>query len=1062
MRTASAGARAAFGAAFPAVKQRHFWGTEMFTGLKTKASLRGALLMGASALIGAQVLGVSAAAQDATPPADPAVSEKVIVTGSRIPRTGFNTSTPLSIVTGNDVRKSGFSLVADAIQAVPSIGLNQTLQSSPPSIIAIGATADIRGLGGNRTLILVNGRRHVPGSTTGSSTVDLNMISPSMVKRVEVITGGTSAIYGSDAVAGVVNIILRDDLEGAEFDVQSGISEYGDANEVTASMVLGGKFADGKGYMIGGIEYGHVDGLIQKDREELYPGISRYPATVPQQIITRQKSQLNGQGVFRFSGAPLGGALSSTSGNVNSFLLTANHAFSAITDPNCRSTAQQAPPGTNGVLCQNPHMVNTNDYVNLQGEVEYWNARAYGTYDLDSNIQAFAEFSFNHQYTTSLAAQPGFSQDGGGQYFTRIRFDNFYLNDPLNATALAAKAAFTAAGVTGLGVGGGGCQNNLTTPDATNANNTCSSPMNWFSDVLGQRNNEQYRDTMRTVIGLKGDFNAFGADVAWDTYYQYGRLAGQTRSNGLANLGRIKAAFDVIDGPAPGRDPVCRDNPNFDEFGTNPACVPWDFINGPSQAAINYVKATGSFISNIEQHVAGLNFQTDLFETWAGPVAVAFGGEYRRDEANFDPDDLVSAGLISINQIPQTKGTTSVIEAYVEAVVPILSDVLFFKQLNLEGAARTADYNTAGVVNSYRYGFDWVVLDDLRFRGSQATSTRAPNVGELYGPQSENFTNAVTDPCSAANYAAASPSQQAARSVTCAFFIPGWTPAFVPSSSSLRLRQGGNPNLNAETAESKQIGMVIKPSFIDGFQFSVDYWEVELTGAVASVSAADTLRLCYDTVPPAPGANPICNSTVRDLTGVITGTPGSIHFILQSLQNISTFFTKGIDLAMVHNFDLANYVGGEEGSLGQVSLRAAATYVDKFTIDALPGAVPSEFAGWNPGSPQWQGTSSVAWTFHDLTLSWNTLYIGSTLLGAKPAYIPGSRTLDEVGLYTKHDVRFLYDWTDNIQLRGGVLNALDKYPTNIPEIYQGTGAGTTGAFDNRGRFFYLGVTYAVN
>jgi outer membrane receptor protein involved in Fe transport len=356
-------------------------------------------------------------------------------------------------------------------------------------------------------------------------------------------------------------------------------------------------------------------------------------------------------------------------------------------------------------------------------------------------------------------------------------------------------------------------------------------------------------------------------------------------------------------------------------------------------------------------------------------------------------------------------------------------------------------------VSQWKLGANYSPVDDIRIRGTYSESVRAPNIIELFAPQGENFTQAQQDPCDRANV-----TQGPNRAANCARDIPGYNAATFNSNigtgrSSLRLLQGGNPDLQEETAETYTIGAVIQPRFVDNLAITVDYYDIKIEDAVSLPDLGSIFRLCYDN-----GLSAFCNLINRDPTGARTSVVGGVDFVQQTQANVAALVNRGIDFSIQYSdLDIAGLTG-QDADFGNLGLTFQGTYVFRSDFVGLPGSIPSEFAG-TVGTPRWKLSGTASWGFGPLTLSWQTRFESSVV--ADQTLLPlinGAVTRDPfyTGDYWSHDLRALYALTDSLTLRAGVLNVTDEIPPQVPGINTGTGQ-FSGGYDNRGRYFYAGV-----
>ena len=1001
--------------------------------------LRSALLASAAS---ASVLALPTFALAQTGAAAAVEVSEIVVTGSRIPRDTFSSPQPLSVVSAEAIRESGSTSIGEILLEQPNINPATNSQNSSGTLFLAGQTrADIRGLGPTRTLVLMDGRR-LPFSDASSPAVDLNTIPSLMVERIETIAGGASAVYGSEAISGVVNFVMKKQQEGFEVDVQGGITQRGDGEEFRSGFNWGKKFLDDKLSVLVGGEYAKQDLIMQKDRSDFFPGIRRDTRVTPQTTLPGTRSATSPFATFQIRG----GNVLSTDTTIGALAVTRdvrdNGASIVRLSPECSTTTVQP-------VCQDQSLFYSGVLNALQGKSDRAVLRTYLDYKVTDNWSAFVDASFVRADGYSVF-QPAFSSSaGGGTLPVTIRGDNAFLNGP-GAAAAALRAVITAPATTVV--------SGVVTPvpfatrgAGLTLTNATSIQVGKFYTEFGGRNVKASRDQVRLAGGFKGKFETFGRDVNVDGYAQYSRLDGTTTSYNQPNLLRVQQAADAIlvNGAA-----VCRD-----VTARAAGCVPFDVINGPSREAILYTNALSATDQTVKQTVAGLNFTTNLFELPAGPVGIAFGGEYRKEESLFVQDALGASGALFINSIGTRGGQYNVKDVYGEVRVPILKDMLLARELTLEVAGRASDYSTINGTSQYRINLTWSPVKDLTFRATESTAVRAPNIVELFAPQGRNFTTAAIDPCDKDVFRGVNAAQQAARRVTCAAVIPNYNPLtfvsnFGTGRSSLALLQGGNPSLDPEKAHTYQYGVVIKPRWVPNLLISVDYFKYNLTGAIGTVPINTLLgALCHDDASRAVTANPFCAQIRRDPTGTNGGAlPGGVVEVTLTNQNVASTKVEGYDYAVAYGFRTEDLFGKDYGS---VAMRVDATWMYQFASQGLPNQAYVQFANTiTNATPEWKGNASVRWSYDKVSFSWNTLYIGSMIL----SQVQQAGVLDpyKTGDYFRHDARMTYKLNDAVSFRAGVINVFDKNPPFLPEVFTGTGTGSS-QYDNKGRFFFVGA-----
>lgn len=656
-------------------------------------------------------------AQDAVPqteqPSDATTQAEgeILVTGSRVVRDGFQSPTPLTVLTAEEIQNSSpTNNLADFVNQIPAVAGSLRPANSRLAISSglAGINAlNLRALGEIRTLVLLDGRRSVGSSVTG--LVDINTFPQSLVKSVEIVTGGASAAYGSDAVAGVVNFALDKTYEGLKVTADSGITEYGDGFNYSFSVAGGTSFADGRGHILLSGEVAHRDGIFQVDREWNARG----------RVVVTNPAYTNTNGVPQFltldrigvaNATPGGIILNSTGGTANRLRGLYFGAGGSVNQYNYGSFnspalgGSTAPSRTQGGDWQ---LNDSGRNIGLDADDDRHGVFGRVSYELADWITVFGEASYNWQKTLFNAGP----QLTGA---VTLRSDNAYLINTLGAARLA--------GITSVTLG------------STNVD-------------LPTRKNNSTRDVQRYVIGAEGDFQLFGNKAVWSAYGQYGETNAREQLRDIMNTTRMNNATDAVFAPAGNAlgvaagTIVCRSTLTAPGNG----CVPMNRlgIGVVSQAAIDYTLGDPYRDQTLKQTVAGINLSVVPFATWAGDVSVAVGGEYRKEEVSGSVPTQFQTGWQVGNFLP-TIGSYNVKEAYLETVVPLGSGVEF------NGAVRATDYSTSGYVTTWKVGTTWQPIDDIRFRVTRSRDIRAPNLNELFQAGTSR-TNTLTNPFTGVN-----------------------------------------------------------------------------------------------------------------------------------------------------------------------------------------------------------------------------------------------------------------------------------------------------------------------
>lgn len=938
----------------------------------------------------------------------PADDSEIVVTGSRIIRSGFQTPQPLTVISQKELEtQSPTNNLADFINTLPALA-GSTRPANSRLNLSSGQAGinqlNLRNLDnqstGTRTLVLIDGRRSV-GSTV-NDIVDINTIPQGLVKSVEIVTGGASAAYGSDAVAGVVNFILDKKYEGLKVTADRGVTTYGDGGNYSASLTAGTSFGGGRGHVLFNAEVAHQDGIFSVDRDWNATGYVAIPnpawvagdATAPRNLTTlRQVGASNSTpgGLITGSagGVPnrLRGIYFGQGGSVNHFN------FGTYTYPAINGSS--GPSLTQGGDWQ---VNDSGRRIGLMPEDSRYGFYGRLSYDIASNVEIFAEASYNREKSVFNA---------GPNLATNIGYkpDNAYLIQELGAAQLA--------GITSVTV-------------ATTAAD------------LPYRGVNNERKVQRYALGADGKFQAFGKDAHWDIYAQYGRADMREQLTNIMNTQNMLNATDAVFAPAgnalgvPAGTIVCRSTL------TNPTngCIPLNRLGlgVANPAAFGYVLGNPQRNEIAEQKVTGFNLSLTPFATWAGDVSVAVGAEYREESIKgsvpqqFQPIINRDANGVAIsttnrwsvgNYLP-TNGSYNVKEAYLETVVPLGLGIEF------NGAVRATDYSTAGYVTTWKGGVTFQPIKDIRFRVTRSRDIRAPNLSDLYqsgGSNSDSVHNPFSDK---------DPSQ--------------------PTSYGYSATVVGNPNLKPEKSDSWNIGAVITPRFLKGFSASVDYFRIEIKDAIGSFGAQDIINLCQR------GNQDFCAAYTVDPTN-----PQRLLFRTQPF-NFARQLVRGIDFEAAYRVPL--------GSASAFTLRGTATnYLDNLLYTGIQGAVTTNTAGVNGGqgsTPSWIFHVSGTLDFPTTSVTAVARGVSAGKYAASgiectsgcPVYSSAFPTYDN----NRVSGLFYVDLnlTQNIKVNSksdaqfflNVTNIFNRWPLLVPET--GLAANTTYS-DMLGRTFRVGV-----
>jgi len=788
--------------------------------------------------------GTIAAGLQATPVVAQEQLGEIMVTGSRISHTNLTSPTAVTPIDADVISQTGAINVADVLRAVPSFGVstistrNSNFQTASSGI----NTLQLRGLGEDRTLVLVNGRRYISG-LAGSAAVDFNTIPTELISRVEVITGGASAVYGSDALAGVINVILKDDFEGVQFGYQFGQADAGGEIENRFNFTAGGNFADGRGNGVVSALYTEQKGTLARSRSNTrIDDLAGCYATGHAKDCT----------------TPLEGLFSSFSEYGRFSVPSTGEQFTVAEGTGSTGTVVPFDISTYGF--------NRQQFRRYTVPTERYLISSMFDYDMGGGVNAFVEATFAQTRTTSEIEPFPHSFSDLGNAFAGIPVDNPFVPQDIRDAVLL-------------------------------AGDTTVEYRRRMTEI-GLRGNDATRDTYRFVLGFEGEI---AEKWNWETFYAYGRMDDNQTSSGQINVLNMEKALNVID--VPGDDPICAD-PNARAQGCVPINL---FGRGSiSPEAANYVRAPQNRQQFTQQETFGADVRGPLFDVPAGPVEFAFGVEYRHEKAADVPDVLTQQGLNGGNKAPPTFGAYNVGEAFAEFEVPLLKDVTGVHDLTIGGAYRYSDYSTVDQTDAYTGRISWAPIESLRFRAQYARAVRAPNIGELFSPGGEDFAT-VADPCNGIDATTPGDTAANCRSIQAIADRIAATGSFDLTLSEIQGTGGfngvGNPNLGVETSDSWSFGTVFEHQLgrAGAMTLSVDYFTIDIDTLIDTVGRQDSLDFCFNT---SDFPNEFCSALVRDTTGP-TFQLGELTEVNNGYINEGTLKTEGIDVALLWNWELA-------------------------------------------------------------------------------------------------------------------------------------------------------------
>ncbi len=1055
------------------------------------------LLVRGSALTLALFSAMPAMAQSDAAPADAAADAAdegtIVVTGSRIRQPNLESANPIAVVTGAEIFETGGISVGDLLNELPQLRSTFSQQNSTRFLGTRGLNLlDLRGLGTQRTLVLVNGRRHVGSDVLSNGvSVDTNTIPSDLVDRIDIVTGGASAVYGSDAIAGVVNFILKDDFEGVQARGQSGISRYGDAGNQFVSLTAGKNFADGRGNVAVNLEYARSSDFYASGRSYL----NQNDAFLVVEADAPGSPNGAAGGFDRYYYRDIRSTTISLGGMVAAYPnpTTAPCGRGGGTAFTCAflfqpdgslvaQTGDRAGLGPTGPFIGGNGMTGREGkLIALSPQLQRYSANLMAHFEVSPAFVPFLEAKYVRSEAVGSQSGPFFSQgatlgDVGGR--ERIRLDNPFMT--AQARQLLTDTFLPSTVNVNTGAAFADTLNEDGTTDTaaqklarqraaiTAGNFRFSLRRNWVD--FGNRDEEITRETYRAVIGVRGDFND---DWNYEVFVNYGEHKEKNLIKGNVNIQRYLLGIDtardasgniVCRSSLPGADPLSYIYGTPLSAGDDPrlaadvaACVPINpFGEGSvSEAARNYVLvdslATGKITQlNIGGFVAGDT--SEFFNLPGGPVSFSLGAEYRRETLDYDLDDLTQEGYAFYNAIPTFDSPAfEVKEVYGEVQLPLLRDTSFFHELTLRANGRISDYK-GGAGTTYTYGGEimWKPIEDIGFRGTYARAVRAPNLADLYSAQGQNFAPGFGDPCSAVNLATGSANRLA--NCTAAGRPAGYDFRY---SSSLEILSGGNTDLKSEKSDSYTVGVLLQPRFIPGLSFSADYYTITVDDVITAPSAQQIANACYD-LPDL--NNQFCSLFQR--AGAGGGPNGEAPFqilegsLIQTSQNYAKLKARGIDAQLDYRYTDGDWTFTLGGLYTRVLQR------DEFLNPASPD-FKNRILG-ELGDPKNQVNVNVSAKYKSVTVGYQFRWIDKMYLNTYEDFNelnglpPQNLDYASVQKYPSVayiDLRAQVDISDGFNFYAGVDNVFNRKP---PFGVTGVGAGS-GIYDNRGQYFYAGI-----
>jgi len=934
-----------------------------------------------------------ALAQTTSP--DAATLDTVTVTGSRLIRSDLSAPSPTTVVGREDIAVSGTVTIENVINEFPQLAAGNTSNVGSGGGTGV-LTANLRGLGATRTLTLVNGRRFIPADADG--LVDLASIPDALIGNVEMITGGASAVYGSDAIAGAVNFLLRKDFQGLEATWTQGETFRGDAEHDKFDLTLGGNFMDGRGNAVLSISRTDRKALVHAQRP-----FSRIPLDT-----------FNGELVPGGSGSIPGTRIGLSGPQLTSLVgvnLTPGGECSVITG--IRFDAD----GTPLPYCFPQNTYNYADWNYLLRPLERTQVTGLANYKINDAIEVYGEAYYSNSRNAYQEAPDSFTPVTPGAASQTLLVPNYTTNPILlpNVRKFLTDNA------------------HVFDPDGIGVAEIVGSGRR--ADELGPRFHTFERVGYNLVGGLRGEFESNrGHWWRWDVFWQEQRTRTDTSDNNQINQARLSQAMDA----------TVDTNGNLVCVNPTSGCVPASIFGLGSisaEAAAFLIPHRDSY-EIFERTAAGASLSGTLFDLPAGSVALAFGAEYRKDEYRFQPSAMDVAGDYGAVSLLPLSGQFSVKEVFTEFRVPVLSSVRFAHELAIEGAARYSDYSSVGGVNTWKLGVEWAVSEWFRMRSAYNVAIRAPSINELYAPQIRIYTPGV-DPCIASANPTPAQQQLCIQQGVPAADIPTFTQA----SIGFEHTRGGNPDLNEEKSETFTVGAVLQVPGVEGLNVAIDYFSVDIEDAITSISANQTLGDCFARLDPNSAS---CQAIVRLPNG-------QLDDVRSIQQNIGLLKANGLDLQVDYRFPVQ---WGMSGHDGQVTLALLSSWLFERSLQVADQG-KLDCAGYMGGGcgggtgnlliPDLKLRLSAGYRSGPLSLSLRGQMLGKIEL--RPGISSPVATSPSQWYFGSNAS---YDVNEHLQLFAGVDNVFNRQPPILGTELAGDNIDV-GTYDVLGRRYFVGI-----
>ena len=1069
-------------------------------------------------LMGMAVAGVSGVAPASA--ADTSASGEVVITGSRIARRDFTSNSPIVTVNSKSFENTSNVAVEATLNKLPQFTPDQNMtggQNSgdvqPTANHSVGiSTVSLRGLGPNRNLVLEDGRRLVPSN--GELIVDVNSIPSAMIDHVEVITGGASAVYGADAVAGVVNFVMKKNFQGLDVDAQYGITQAGDGQEFKASAFMGANFADDKGNVSFGLEHYTRAPSLQANRDFYTKGWAD-PNTPTNEFFATgnsfQPDATNGPSQAAVSSLFTHGFVPATNqayyfnndgtvytGAANAFVpglagAAGTYRYNGPVDGKT-VTLQNTFDVFNGVVTPTAKVIKTtqtNNYVTAP--VSRYSVYGDAHYDITPDLTAYIRGNFEASHTSTIL-------------FSTPFITGWAVNIPYDAATngVASQHPVSAELATLL--------NSRTNPNAPWELQIIPAGTSWFPP----RSTVDDTTVWQVTAGLKG--NVPHTQFTWDLYGSHGQSQDYAQSNGAASLERYVA---LLSSPQYGMNQSLSSNAGSPNNGFGVAtdhCTsgfgPTIFAGGsPSADCINAINATLQNRTLTTQNVVEFNVQGGLFNMPAGEVRASLGASYRDDSEIYNPDILQSTAsfldqVAGVYPTAYMNASTSAREGFGELLIPLLANMPLVKQLNLELGARYSTYTADDHLNNvhfnpqsgwtYKIQGDWAITDFARLRGGYNLAVRSPNLGELFLQNQEEYAQgaytAYGDPCSLLSTApfganpATNPGGAANSKKICQGLMGGGTGAATyygqiqaPGAATAFgfVNQDGNPNLTPEKAKTWTAGIVLSSPWhgpwVDGMRLSVDYYKIGITNAIETEAVDDVQSACLTQDASTPAAlaaalaSAACGKVLRN-TGTGAQGPTGIQY-----KNLATINTSGIDVQLDWRIQFGDVgLNSIPGAIQLSALASRLNYLDTISSPGAPvqhwvGTLGPTLTGLNQGAFRYKTNTSLTYFEGPMSIGIDWRYVPhvhSASYGGTTASLAAPGATQDTKAFHDFDLSGTYTVMKNYTFRFGVDNLFDAQPPStgivnatfpISNGSDGQGSTNESLYDSLGRRFYVGL-----